>query len=233
MTEFITRNCIGLGLPTRAVVTIVVLYAVLALQSAAAQTLPEYIDAAKNADRCTCDNIPNSSYRSECKSKSAVVEDKCKTEKWSCQWAKLETKALKEKIASMDQKIRELKEEKDKLAKSTASDKDQKVKDLENQINKMSGERDFSDKSLATDRNDADKRIAWGQECYSAREAVQEVFKKALIDAKAVSDRDPAIKPYAEKLIQKWNACAAEHQQALRDVLAGIDYCKACRDGTK
>ncbi len=203
-----------------------------------AQTLQDYTEAVKNKDRCTCDSIPNSSYRSDCKSRSSEVADRCKTDSWSCQTAKLETKALREQVTAMDVKLAQLKSQKDQLSskRSSAPDAeksniDKNIKDLDDAITKMSGERNYADASIATNRSDAEKRIDMGERCYDARGKVQDVFQRAYSDAKSVSD--PAIKQLAAQLLDTWDRCTREHQQALQDVRAGIDYCKACRNGDK
>jgi hypothetical protein len=215
------------------------LFVLLAPLPVGAQTLQDYQDAvSKYGTKCTCENIPNQSLRNDCNTAGNARDRLCKEDKWSCQWAKLETAALKENIKRMDQQLSKLNEEKDQLdgRKSVASGDakaniEKEIEQKKAAIDKLSPERKFSDESLATNRNDAENRIKWGEDCYNARTDVDKIFDRAASAAQSVSD--PAIKPYANQLLSTWQKCKGEHVQALQDVTNEINYCKDCLQGRK
>jgi predicted nuclease with TOPRIM domain len=182
-----------------------------------------------------CESIPYSNYREQCQRQSDLVEDLCKTEKWSCKG--LETRALRGNIKNLAEKIEELKSEKDRVnsqrssagSDSEKSDLDRKISDLEKEIYERSKELDFMKTSLGTDISDIDNRLYQGGKCLDARTAVQSAFKDASGDADRENDNE--IRAIGKQLIEYWSRKRDDHEQAFRNTREGLEYCKGSRDG--
>jgi predicted RNase H-like nuclease (RuvC/YqgF family) len=193
--------------------------------------------AALNAaqDNRGCESIPYSNYRDRCQRQGNLVEEFCKTEKWSCKG--LETRSLRENIKNLTQKIESLKSEKDRLSSqrssastdSEKSDLDRKISDLDKEIYEKSKELDYMKKSLETDISDIDLRLYQGGKCLDARTEVQNAFKDASSDANRENDNE--IRAIGKQLIDYWSKKRDDHEQAFRNTKEGLDYCKASSEG--
>ena len=58
---------------------------------------------------------------------------------------------------------------------------------------------------------------------------MQKVYNEAI--SKARSESDPEKKEIAAQLINYWETKQKEHEQIFKDVLAGLEKCKKCKDG--
>ena len=182
-----------------------------------------------------CESIPYSNYRDKCERQGDLVEEFCKTEKWTCKG--LETRSLRENIKNLTEKIEDLKSQKDRLSSqrssagtdSEKSDIDRKISDLEKEIYDKSKELDFMKKSLETDISDIDIRVYQGGKCLDARTAVQSAFKDASGDADRENENE--IKAIGKQLIEYWSRKRDDHEQAFRNTKEGSEYCKGSREG--
>lgn len=201
---------------------------------AQAQSLDDYKAAAEAEG---CDSIPYSDYHDSCARSQEKVEDKCRTEKWSCD--QLGTKSLRENIDRLTASIEKLKSDRDKLKdqRSDAADDDarQKIDDqidaIEKEIDRQSSVLEDSKTRLEHDLDDIDARIDRGGQCLDARNDVQSAFKSAREQAQHVTD--PDIKPYADKLIDKWDEGRQKHEKAFADTKDGVEKCRQSKAGDR
>ena len=80
---------------------------------------------------------------------------------------------------------------------------------------------------LSDDRREIGNRIYNGDRCVGYREKVAAAFSDAKSSAK--SETDPEIKPYAEKLISRWEAGESGHATAIRGFKEAVEKCKNMR----
>lgn len=197
-----------------------------------AASLNDFKEAVRNEG---CDAIPYESIRSTCKSKSSDVNDWCKnsSKKWSCD--DLDPSGLTKQIENVKRKIEELKREKDDLGsrKSNAKD-DSERRDLEDKISAKEKEiRELEEKVAAWERKLSDEKTAVsdrtyiGERCLGFREDVARSFQDAKSSAKSESDAE--IKPYAQKLVEKYEVGERGHTEAIDLTKRGIEKCKSMR----
>lgn len=207
--------------------------ALLLVLGVAVVAVAESVDDFKSAaEKEGCDAIPYSSLRSSCHSKSSDVERWCKggEGKWSCDG--LDPEGIKRNIENVKRKVDDLKRERDDLnnKKSSVTDENER-KAMENKIGELEKEiRQLEEKvaewqrKLEDEKKEIDARLAVGKRCLEYREDVFEIFADA--KSKVRSESDPEIKPYAEKLAQKYEAGEAGHKAAIELTNKGIEKCE-------
>jgi hypothetical protein len=206
--------------------------ALLLCGTALAATLDDFKEAVGKEG---CDSIPYSDLRNTCKSKSSDVNDWCKnsSKRWSCD--DLDPTGLAKQIENVKRKVEELKREKaDLVSRKSGANDDSERRELEDKIAAKEKEiRELEDKivlweqKLADEKTAVHDRIYIGEKCLGYREEVARAF----LDAKSSANResDPQIKPYAEKLVEKYEAGERGHVEAIDITKRGIDKCKAMR----
>lgn len=195
------------------------------------QTLAEWKTAlgAKNNNQ-GCDSIPYSNYRDSCKRYQEIVNEMCGKDDdadsrigtpWNC--SALGTRALREQIKGMSEKINSLKDDKDHASDSDAKDAIQK------QIDDLSKELEFKQKSLETDLSDIDIKLDRGRRCLEARKEVQYAFASAKSSASSVNDGEEG--QISKELREFWESRVAGHERAADAVKEGISNCEKCKSG--
>jgi hypothetical protein len=199
---------------------------------ATSQTLDEWKAAqeAMKAER-GCDSIPYSNYKDACREHQAIVNENCGKDDngddrigtpWNCN--QLGTRALREEIKGMSEKVESLKGEKDHV--SNDSDK---TESLQRQIDNLSKEVEFRQKSLETDIRDIEIRLDKGRRCIDARKEVQYAFKSARSNASSVSEGEQG--EIAKELVEYWERRDDGHEKAIENVRGGIEKCEKCKSG--
>lgn len=194
---------------------------------AGAQSLSDFKDAAGETG---CKAIPYSSLRSSCESKQRDIDTSCKVESWTCD--KLNPEGLKKQIENVKGKIEELKKEKQSLeSKKPGAKDDTEKREIENKISETEKEiRKFEEmidgwqKKLEDERKEIRERISMGEKCRDARQDQIKIFAEA--KSKAKGETDAEIKPYAQKLVEKYEAGERGHENVLDLVKRGIEKCK-------
>jgi phage-related minor tail protein len=79
-------------------------------------------------------------------------------------------------------------------------------------------------KKLEEEKKEIKARISVGEQCLRHREGVQKIFDDA--KKKAEGERDAAIKPHAQRLVEKYKAGEVRHRQAINDAKRAISNCK-------
>jgi len=195
------------------------------------QTLDEWKRAqeAKNKNQ-GCDSIPYSNYRDSCARYQEIVDRMCGKDDdgesnigtpWSCK--ALGTKALREQIRGMSEKLTKLKDAKDRATN------DSEKNDLQKQIDELSKELEFKKKSLETDLSDIGIKIDHGRQCLEARKEVQYAFASAKSNASSVNDGEEG--KISTKLREYWESKEKGHARAMEAVKEGISNCEKCKSG--
>jgi chromosome segregation ATPase len=195
---------------------------------AGAQSLSDFKDA---VGREGCRAIPYSSLRSSCESKQREIDNLCKVESWTCD--KFNPDGLEQQISNVKRKIEELKKAKSSLEskKSGAKDDaekreiDAEISETKKEIEKFEDMMEGWQKKLEEERKKIKDRIYAGEKCRDARQAQAKNFEEA--KSKAKGERDEEIKPYAQKLIEKYEAGEKGHATVLGLVKKGIEKCKS------
>jgi len=154
----------------------------------------------------------------------------CKVESWSCD--KFNPEGLEKQIANVKGKIEELKKAKSSLESKRSGAKDDtekreidnKISETKKEIEKFEDMMDGWQKKLEEERKKIRDRIYTGEKCRDARQSQAKNFEEAM--SKAKGERDVEIKPYAEKLVDKYEAGEKGHETVLGLVKRGIEKCK-------
>ena len=137
-------------------------------------------------------------------------------------------------IENVKRKIEESKRDKAELEskKSNAKD-DNERRDLEDKIAAKEKEiRELQDKvdawerKLSNEKTAVSDRIYIGERCLGYREDVARAFQDAKSSAK--SESDPQIKPYAQKLVEKYDAGERGHAEAIDITKRASRSARAC-----
>jgi hypothetical protein len=206
--------------------------AVLGIAVAGAASLGDFREA---ESKVGCESIPYSSTRDTCKSKSTAVEEYCKggRGKWSCD--DLNPDGLRRQIENVRKKVEELEIERDDLSRRCSSSTDEgERRDCDDRAAAKSKEIDeLKNKLVAWQRNLDDEsraivdRLYVGERCLGAREDVASAFQSAKSSAR--SETDEEIRPFALRLIERYEREEPGHAKAIADARAGVDRCKAMR----
>jgi hypothetical protein len=213
-------------------ICVTAIFATLVLCSAASpvksQTLEEWQRALKAKNNGEgCDSIPYSNYRDPCNRNQEIVNQMCgkdddeNTRPWNCKH--LGTKALREGIRGMSEKLGNLKGDKDHANDASAKDNIQK------QIDELSKELEFKKKSLETDLSDIEIKIDHGRRCLEARKEVQYAFASAKSNASSVNDGEEG--KISKELREFWESKEKGHEKASDAVKEGISKCEKCKSG--
>ena len=179
----------------------------------AAQSLDDYKRAVQEMENSKgCDSLPTSSQRGSCESLRRDIESYCKEESWSCQKAKLGTKALREQIAGREKALASLKSD-------------------DPSRNTMERDLQTARTSLRTDLSDIELRMAAGDKCLTARVETEKLFAAAIDQAERDGRAHAEIRPLANRLIYYWKGGNDRHKEARDLVSKGIEYCNRCRHG--
>jgi len=195
------------------------------------QTLEEWKRAleAKNNGQ-GCDSIPYSNYRDPCKRNQEIANQMCGKDDdgnsrigtpWNCN--ALGTKALREQIKGMSEKLGRVKDDKDHANDASAKDSIQK------QIDELAKELEFKKKSLETDLSDIEIKIDHGRRCLEARKEVQYAFASAKSNASSVNDGEEG--KISKELREFWESKEKGHSRASDAVKEGISNCEKCKSG--
>lgn len=195
----------------------------------AAATVDEFKEAVNKEG---CESIPYSSLRSTCTSKSTEVTNWCKNSSKPISCDGLDPAGLTQQIENVKQKIAALKRERDDLASKIAGaaddserrDLEEKKKAKENEIYELEKKVAEWERKLADEKTSIGDRIYNGERCVGFREELARVFVDAKSSAK--SESDPAIKPYAEKLVAKWEAGERTHADTIADYKRALEKCR-------
>jgi chromosome segregation ATPase len=179
-----------------------------------------------------CASIPYSNLRDDCEDEQDEVDDWCKSseKKWSCD--KFDPEGLEKQIASVKRKTEDLKREKGSLeSKKSGARDDKERRELEGKIIALSKEiKKYEEminewqKKLEEEKKEIKARISVGEQCLRHREGVQKIFDDA--KRKAEGERDAAIKPHAQRVVEKYKAGEVRHRQAINDAKRAISNCK-------
>lgn len=201
-----------------------------------AQSLDDWKAAltAANNDQGT-KSIPYDSFRRIATEQQEAVNNLCKTDSWSCD--SLGTKSIREDINGLQLKINENKNTltslNNDLSKAATDDEKRSIQEKIDKLNdatkRMSDVLADKTSRLENDLKEIDARTAKGTSCINARLAVQKAFQDAIDKAK--NESDPDIKTIAAQLITYWEQGNAKHQDALKNVNAGIEKCQKCQKG--
>ena len=202
-----------------------------AASPAKSQTLEEWKRAleAKNNGQ-GCDSIPYSNYRDSCKRHQEIVDQMCGKDDdgdsrigtpWNCK--ALGTRALREQIKGMSEKLGKLKDDRDHANDASAKENIQK------QIDDLSKELEFKKKSLETDVSDIEIKIDHGRRCLEARKEVQYAFSSAKSNASSVNEGEEG--KISKELREYWESKEKGHTRASDAVKEGITNCEKCKSG--
>lgn len=195
-----------------------------------AATLDDFKEAVQHKG---CDSIPYESLRDTCKDKAAVRDDYCKSRVSSCK--DLDPSDLQKQIDNINDKIKDLKAQRDSLKdkRSDAKDDDERkqiedqISAIEDQIDKLEKKVDEMQNRLDKEKQQISDRIDVGERCVDAREAVQKAFAETKSNTQSESDEQ--IKPLAEQLIRYWESEESNHQTEIDKAKEVRDRCKSLR----
>lgn len=198
----------------------------------AAATLNDFKDA---VGREGCESIPYDGLRSTCQSKSRDVDDLCKNSSRPISCDGLDPNGLQKQIENAKQKIEDLKRERDELASKISNAKDDaerreledKKKEKEDKIYDLEKKVSEWESKLSNEKTEIGNRIYNGEHCVTAREEVARTFLDAKSSAKGESD--PEIKPYADRLVDKWERGEPGHAESIRLYKEAVEKCKNMR----
>lgn len=179
-----------------------------------------------------CESIPYDGLRRTCMDKSREVDDWCKNSSREISCDGLNPAGISKKIENVKQKIADLTRERDDLAsKFSSSTDDSERRDLEDKkkaketaIYELEKKVERWESDLSTEMRTIDERIYNGERCVGFREDVAKSFSDAKSSTK--SESEPEIKPYTEKLSQKWEAGEPGHDTAIRNYKEAVEKCK-------
>lgn len=178
---------------------VIPLFVLFASSVADADKLDDFKDA---ASRSGCEAVPYSSERSDCKSRQSDKDALCRD--FSC------SRGDAEKL------LEKYKDKKRSLEEARARKNESAVRDLENVVKEI-------DERLREQRSAAEGRIRRAEDCVSAREKVQRVFSE--VKSKVKDERDPALKPFVEKLVSHYEDEAERHLKPIEEVKRARENC--------
>lgn len=198
----------------------------------AAATLSDFQAA---VGREGCESIPYDGVRRTCMDSSRDVEEWCKRSDRKISCNDLDPSGLSKQIENVKQKVEVLKRTRDELHSKLGSAKDDqerrdleaKKKDVEDEIYKLEKKISEWETQLSNEKSEIGNRIYNGERCVGYRESVAKSFYDAKL--RASSESDPEIKPYAEKLIRKWEDGEPGHATAIRGYRDAVEKCKNMR----
>jgi hypothetical protein len=191
------------------------------------------LDDFKEAENKTgCDSIPYSDQRGNCKSEQDYVHPWCDGEKGPITCEVGVTRDLQSKLDAERRKSEELKDKRRDLddKRSHASDDQEKSK-LTSEIEAVDKDIEASTKTIEGLKSALDDRKYLIQKtmdtlnkCIDYRRAVMNVF--AYVLDKVRNEDDPDIKPYAQKLRDKYEASKSGHETQITNKTNSLDTCK-------
>lgn len=201
----------------------------LALSGAvAAATLEDFKEAVSKQG---CESIPYESIRYDCDDRDVNEWCKNSSRKISCDG--LDPRSIKTKIDNVNQKIANLKRERDELSSKANRATDEKesqsfedrARARQNEIYELENKIERWESDLSSEKWAIDDRKYNGERCVAAREVIVKAFSDA--KARAKSESDPLIKPYAERLISKWEAGEPGHATSIQNYKKSVEKCVA------
>lgn len=193
-----------------------------------ADKLDDFKDAASKQG---CESIPYSDLQSNCRSQQGEVHDWCDGSRGPITCEVGVTKDLQSRLEKEQRNRNDLKDKRRDLddKRSHASDDKEKSR-LTSEIESVDKEIEASSKRIDDLKSDLGKRKDLVEKtkytlnkCIDYRRAVMNVFAYAL--DKVRGENDPNIKPYAEKLREKYESSKSGHEEQITNKNNSLETC--------
>lgn len=210
--------------------TFALLAVLLVSQSIArADKLDDFKDA---VSKTGCESIPYSDLQSNCRSQQGDVHDWCDGYKGPVACDIGGTRDLQSQLDKEQRNLEALKDKRRDLDdKRSHASFDQDKSSLTSQIEAVDKDIEVSTKriedlktALSKRKDTIEKTMYTLSKCIDYRRAVMNVFAYAL--DKVRGETDPAIKPYAEQLRNKYEESKSGHEEQIKNKTNSLETCK-------